>query len=359
MKVLRLLLLFLAAGLISFGLDQLGMILPWLFGSMIATILYIRFVRQGLFFPRWLGDLGVFIMAIEIGSTLTLDALIDMRDDIFNIFLMTIFVLILSLLLSRLFIYLTKSTPETAILASVPGALSQMLIMAEEEKRADILLVTLTQMSRIILIVMIVPFVSGLFQPTSGPNSSDEPVAVNYLTDVFSWEMLIIPIAAVLLIYLLNKIKFPASLMLGPIIILIIWNLTTGIEFSLDHVFINAAQILFGIRIGLQIASLMMQLNKRLIFSILLQNLILIFGTMFIVFVFQLFTSHQFNDLFLSAAPGGLGQIIVIAIETGGNIAMISSYHIFRIFFIIIVVVPLVGYYLKYLNKKRSKSSRS
>lgn len=353
MKVLRLLLLVAAAALISFGLSALGMILPWLFGSMIATILYIRLVKRELFFPRWLGDLGVIIMAIEIGSTLTLDALLDMRADLFNIFLMTILVLLLSLALSRLFIYLTGSTPETAILASVPGALSQMLIMAEEEKRADILLVTLTQMSRIILIVLIVPFVSGFFQPASDANAL--PIEVDYISTIFTPLMLLIPIAALVLIYLLNKIKFPASLMLGPIIVLIIWNLSTGIEFSLDLLFINIAQILFGIRIGLQIASLMTQLNKRLIFSILLQNLILIFGTMFIVFMFQLFTTHQFNDLFLSAAPGGLGQIIVIAIETGGNIAMISSYHIFRIFFIIIVVVPIVGYYLKYLNRKRTE----
>lgn len=353
MKVLRLLLLVAAAALISFGLSTLGMILPWLFGSMIATILYIRLVKRELFFPRWLGDLGVIIMAIEIGSTLTLDALLDMRADLFNIFLMTILVLLLSLALSRLFIYLTGSTPETAILASVPGALSQMLIMAEEEKRADILLVTLTQMSRIILIVLIVPFVSGFFQPASDANAL--PIEVDYISTIFTPLMLLIPIAALVLIYLLNKIKFPASLMLGPIIVLIIWNLSTGIEFSLDLLFINIAQILFGIRIGLQIASLMTQLNKRLIFSILLQNLILIFGTMFIVFMFQLFTTHQFNDLFLSAAPGGLGQIIVIAIETGGNIAMISSYHIFRIFFIIIVVVPIVGYYLKYLNRKRTE----
>ena len=353
MKVLRLLLLVAAAALISFGLSALGMILPWLFGSMIATILYIRLVKRELFFPRWLGDLGVIIMAIEIGSTLTLDALLDMRADLFNIFLMTILVLLLSLALSRLFIYLTGSTPETAILASVPGALSQMLIMAEEEKRADILLVTLTQMSRIILIVLIVPFVSGFFKPASDANAL--PIEVDYISTIFTPLMLLIPLAALVLIYLLNKIKFPASLMLGPIIVLIIWNLSTGIEFSLDLLFINIAQILFGIRIGLQIASLMTQLNKRLIFSILLQNLILIFGTMFIVFMFQLFTTHQFNDLFLSAAPGGLGQIIVIAIETGGNIAMISSYHIFRIFFIIIVVVPIVGYYLKYLNRKRTE----
>ncbi|WP_250130120.1 AbrB family transcriptional regulator [Jeotgalicoccus sp. WY2] len=82
MKVLRLLLLVAAAALISYGLSSLGMILPWLFGSMIATILYIRLVKRELYFPRWLGDLGVIIMAIEIGSTLTLDALLDMRADI-------------------------------------------------------------------------------------------------------------------------------------------------------------------------------------------------------------------------------------------------------------------------------------
>ena len=354
MKFLRLLLLILGAAVISLALSALGMILPWLFGSMIATILYIRLIKKELFFPPWLGNLGVIIMATEIGSTLTLDALADMRDDLFNIFLMTIFVLLLSLALSRFFIYLTKSTPETAILASVPGALSQMLIMAEEEKRADILLVTLTQMSRIVLIVLIVPFVAGLFA------SSGEAIvmtnSVDYVTSVFTLPMLIIPVASIALIYILDKIRFPASLMLGPIIVMIVWNLTTGIEFSLNVEFINIAQILFGIRIGLQTASLMSQLSKRLIFAILLQNLMLIFGTMFIVFLFQLFTSHQFNDLFLSAAPGGLGQIIVIAIETGGNIPMISSYHIFRIFFIIIVVVPIVGYYLKYLNRRREGS---
>ena len=75
MKVLRLLLLFVAAAIISYGLDALGMILPWLFGSMIATIIYIRLIPRALYFPRWLGDLGVYIIANEIGSTLTLDAL--------------------------------------------------------------------------------------------------------------------------------------------------------------------------------------------------------------------------------------------------------------------------------------------
>ena len=70
--------------------------------------------------------------------------------------------------------------------------------------------------------------------------------------------------------------------------------------------------------------------------------------------MYIIFTSHEFTNLFLSAAPGGLAQIIVIAMESGGDIAMISSYHIFRIFFIILVVVPIVA---KFLTDREFKKS--
>ena len=32
------------------------------------------------------------------------------------------------------------------------------------------------------------------------------------------------------------------------------------------------------------------------------------------------------------AAPGGMSQIVLVAMATGADVAMISSYHIFRIF---------------------------
>jgi uncharacterized membrane protein AbrB (regulator of aidB expression) len=46
--------------------------------------------------------------------------------------------------------------------------------------------------------------------------------------------------------------------------------------------------------------------------------------------------------LFLGAAPGGMSQIVLVAIETGADVAMISSYHIFRIFFILFLIAPLI-----------------
>ncbi len=49
---------------------------------------------------------------------------------------------------------------ETAILSVIPGALSQMLVMAEENKKANILVVSLTQTSRVIFVVILVPLIS-------------------------------------------------------------------------------------------------------------------------------------------------------------------------------------------------------
>lgn len=350
MKIIRLLILLLAALAISSILNAAGMVLPWLFGSMAATFLFIRFFTNDFYFPKWLGNLGVFVIGFEIGSTFTIDAMHEMAGDIWNIFFISLLIISLSLGLSRIFMKLTGCTPETALLSSVPGALSQMLIMAEEDKKADLLLVTITQMSRIILVVILVPFIASFFADDASNSDSGEPAPL--LSEVFEPSMLLILAGAFILMYIFRLIHFPVPFMLGPIIAVLIWNILTGHHFSLDIGFMNVAQILFGIRIGRQIASLLYQLNRRMIISMLVQNILLIAGTLLITGVYQLFTVHSFNDLFLSAAPGGIGQLIIVAVEMGADIAMISSYHIFRIFFIILIVTPLVSWYLRYRRRR-------
>lgn len=355
MKIIRLIMLLLSAIAISWILNSAGMILPWLFGSMIATFLFIRFLTKDFYYPKWLGNLGVFVIGFEIGSTFTVDAMQEMLGEIGNIIIITFLIIGLSLSLSTIFMRLTRCTPETALLSSVPGALSQMLIMAEEDKKADLLLVTITQMSRIILVVILVPLIASLFTADSG-NVVMESEQAPLLTEVLQPSLLLIVAGAFVLMYLLKLINFPVPFMLGPIIAMLAWNVTTGQHFSLNIEFMNIAQILFGIRIGIQISSLLYQLNGRMIISMLIQNILLIFGTLLIVGAYQMFTDHSFNNLFLSAAPGGIGQLIIVAVEMGADIAMISSYHIFRIFFIILFVTPAVSYYLKYRRRKQGET---
>lgn len=348
MKYIHLSLLILLSFIISFTFSSIGIILPWLFGSMLSTFLYIRFVTKNFYFPKWLGNTGVFIIGFEIGTQFTADAVQEMWGQAFSIFLMTICVLGLSLILSVFFMKMTGCTVETALLSSIPGALSQMVLLAEENKRADILLVTITQMSRIILVIILVPVIAGFFETDISRTLIDKTAPL--LTEVFTLDMLWILALAIFIMLVLNKLNFPVPFMLGPMIAMVIWNMGSGQPFSLNMEFMYAAQILLGIRMGNQVSSLLYQLNGRLIISMVIQSVLLILGTLGLVGLFQIFMDSEFNDLFLSAAPGGIGQLIVVAIEIGADVAMISSYHIFRIFFIILIVVPLINYILSKRN---------
>ncbi|GAB3060484.1 AbrB family transcriptional regulator [Salinicoccus sesuvii] len=350
MKYINLMLLFLSAIALSIFLQWTGMVMPWLFGAMIATVIFYRVVTTDFHYPKWFGNLGLVIIGAEIGSTFTLETLADMAEDYITIIMLSLLIIGLSLLLARLFMKMTGCTLETAVLASIPGALSQMIVMAEEEERADLLLVTLTQMSRIVLVVIFVPFIASFTANSDGISTNE---MVPSLTSAATPSMLWMLPTVLLVIYIMMRMKFPVPYMIGPMLVVLIWNVVTDYTFSVNISFMYAAQLLFGIRIGIQISTLVNQLNGRLILSMMIQNMLLIIGTLGLVMAFLLISEHNFTNLFLSAAPGGIGQIIIVAVETGANIAMISSYHIFRIFFILLVVAPLINLLLKRNRKRR------
>ncbi|SUM71026.1 ammonia monooxygenase [Staphylococcus saccharolyticus] len=105
------------------------------------------------------------------------------------------------------------------------------------------------------------------------------------------------------------------------------------------------------IRIGLQIAHLLNDLKGRIAVAIAFQNMMLILTTFIMVLIIHLLTNHSINELFLGAAPGGMSQIVLVAIAIGADVAMISSYYIFRIFFILFIIAPLISYFLKFKVK--------
>lgn len=336
---------------VSLILDSIGMVLPYLFGAMVTAILYTKFISNDFNYPAWLQNVGLLIIGLEIGSTFRQDSVGEMLDDWFNIVLITVLVVILSIFLAFVFKRMTNSTTETALLASIPGALSQMLIMAEEDERADLLLVTITQTSRIVLVVVIVPFIASYFILEDATYSLVQSDIVNFTT-LGIWNMLLMVLGALVIIFILTKLNFAVPILLGPIFAAVIWNFTVDIDFTMNMELMYVAQILFGLRIGIQIRALISDLDARTLGAMLLHNIFLILGTLVIVVIYLMFTDHDFNNLFLAAAPGGIGQIIIVASEMGSDIAMISSYHLFRIFFIIILVAPLVGWYLKWAAKK-------
>lgn len=226
-----------------------------------------------------------------------------------------------------------------------------MLIMAEENKRANILVVSLTQTSRVIFVVVLVPFISYFF--SSGEGSNQTVSKAPPLTEALNIsQILFLAITIGIVYFIMAKIHFPTKQLLAPIAVLVVWNLTTHATFTLDNGILASAQLIYMIRIGLQIAKLLGDLKGRLAIAIIYQNVLLILSAFVMVFIVHLFTHNSMNELFLGGAPGGMSQIVLVAIATGADVAMISSFHIFRIFFILFFVAPIIGFFMKKNLKK-------
>ena len=99
-----------------------------------------------------------------------------------------------------------------------------MLIMAEE--KANILVVSLTQTSRVIFVVILVPLISYFFSSDGGNETTS--IKSPPLTEVLNLSQIIILMCCIAIIYsLMAKINFPTKQLLAPIVVLVIWNLTT------------------------------------------------------------------------------------------------------------------------------------
>ena len=138
-----------------------------------------------------------------------------------------------------------------------------MLIMAEENKKANILVVSLTQTSRVIFVVILVPLISYFFSSDGGNETTS--IKSPPLTEVLNLSQIIILMCCIAIIYsLMAKINFPTKQLLAPIVVLVIWNLTTHHTFTLDNYILATAQVIYMIRIGLQIANLLSDLKVEL-----------------------------------------------------------------------------------------------
>ncbi len=84
----------------------------------------------------------------------------DIKDNWLSICVF-ISILLIAIVMAFIFKKIARINTETAILSVIPGALTQMLVMAEQDKRANLLVVSLTQTSR--SVVVLVPFISYFF----------------------------------------------------------------------------------------------------------------------------------------------------------------------------------------------------
>ncbi|AEG60280.1 AbrB family transcriptional regulator [Desulforamulus ruminis] len=335
--------------------------IPWLLGPMIAVLIGSKVFKGYYEWPGQARNAGMIIVGYTIGLSMTSAALQEISRQLPIILLMTLLLLLMCTGIAFVVSRLSGSDYKTVLMGSIPGGMTQMIVLAEETEGIDITVVTVLQVIRLMMIIICIPLL--IFNPFFGQQhhaAADTSMVSGFLLnwgDLFP-NLFIFALVCILCAWLGNKIKLPTAFLLGPAIgtaILQIYGLNGP---ALPSPLINGAQLLIGTYISLLLKPDQLTRKFRTISLAIGSGLVLILGSWGFSLLLTQFQPVSASTSLLSLSPGGMDQMGIIAHEVHADLSMVAGYQLFRMFFIFFVVPPLLRMIIQYDLKKRRKPAR-
>ena len=223
----------------------------------------------------------------------------------------------------------------SALLAGSPGALSQIIMLANE-RRADVAGIAVVQTMRVIVLTAALPLIlaaSGLAQHGgSGMRAAPAtPLALGILVAVCVATSL-----------LLRLLKFPASWMFGAMLGSSVLHGTGSIEGGLPGWAYGAALIGIGALIGTRFA----RISARTLLSYMAAaigsfTVAIIISAIFVALV-TLTTEARFGDIVVAFAPGAMDAMLALALTLHIDPIFVGAHHLSRFVFVSIATPGIV-----------------
>ncbi|MBO0992903.1 AbrB family transcriptional regulator [Bacillus sp. SD088] len=360
MQFKKLIFTFLIAAIGGVVFQFLKIPVPWLLGPMISVFLAINLLRWPLLWPGSLRNTGMIIVGYTIGLSMTGTALHEMGRQIPYMLFMTILLLVFCAGIAYVVSKISDSDYRTALLASIPGGLSQVLILAEETKGIHLGVVTITQVIRLMIIIIATPLIVMLpfFRDPADALVTTESALPPDI--VGSWAGLFphLPLFAIVCIvfaFLCIRIKMPTAYLIGPAIGTAILQATGIVGPVLPSALLNIAQLLIGTYVGLLLKPQDMPHTFKTFAIAIGSGLLLVVGGIGLGLLLTLIQPISKATGLLSLAPGGMDQMGIIAHAIHADLYIVSGYQLFRTFFIFFAVPPLVKWLFTRMERRKGR----
>ncbi len=222
-------------------------------------------------------------------------------------------------------------SPETALLATLPGGASVISSMAKDFG-ADVSFVALTQYLRVLIISVSLPLITALFSPELHPlpaGDDNQPW----------WVVVVLCVIVISGNRIGTALRLPASVIMGPLLLTVAFGLIYGqfVPPSLLSIFafITIGWICGG---GISIPSLKF-FAKQLPATMGFIAVLLITCAGIAVLLVPLLDISYF-EAYLATSPGALESVLAIAAE-GNAGPVVVAIQIIRL----VIVLVLVGYF--------------
>jgi membrane protein AbrB duplication len=316
--------------------------LPWMLGPLSATLL-LGWLRPGrVCWPPAMQNAGQLVLGYLLGRPFTAEVGIYILSQLPLMLVMTVFLIVFSLAAGYVTHRQTGLSLATSVLGTVPGGLTQMVILSGEIAGADTGIVTIMQTLRMLSVVFTVPFLAIHGFSPAGPAATAVPATIaGNLAGVFPF------VAAVACgAWLAVRLKFPTPYLLGPVLAtapLVISGLPAP---AVPPLLLTAAQICVGTYMGSTIHLAGLGNWRKILLSTLLNIAVLLVASLFIGYILAGYIPTSLVTAFLSASPGGMTEMGLTAVIVGADVSVVVGYQIFRLLFILLVLPIFLRYWL-------------
>lgn len=327
----------------GFLFSSLAIPVPWLLGPLILLLIGNLIKPEWFYWPKNIKAVGMVLIGYTIGLSLTNEAIQEIGRQLPYMFGMTTLLVLLSAIMAYFIAKLSKINYRTALLSSIPGGMTQIIVMADELKSVNLTIVTVTQTIRLLLIVVGMPLLLMMM----GQHEKVALVTNQTVHEATNWQTVVLLILCVVMSFFGKKIRFPTAFLLVPVLVTMIVQAIGVQTVELPNSFLQFAQLLIGMYIGLSMKPKELENKTKTISLAIVSGLLLFTVAMVLGVLFAKVNSLDLPTALLSLAPGGMDQMGVIAHEIDAQLSMVAGYQIFRAFYIIFLVQPLLAYFLR------------
>ena len=331
-------------GLIGGYLGTLiGLPLPWLLGSLGLNLCF-AFTSYKIIFPTKLLNPIFLIVGIILGGTLNVTLLYKIHLWIFSSVAMLLCTIVSTILAGYYFFKVCKFSKFISVLAALPGAfvpISAALLEFGKSKNDKGVLIP--QATRVIFIVSFVPifFISKLgFSEMTGYNYQ------NIYDYRYFLEISFLLIICFIFANILKRYKIPSPTLIGAMALSGAFYTFELVNARFPDVLINIAFIFLGTALGTRLNGLKIKELLFFIFHGIIVSSILVIVAMITAYLLT-FIGFEFVPTFLSFAPGGIHEMVVISVAYNIDPIFVSYHHFLRIFIIVLFLPFLLSKFRK------------
>lgn len=312
-----------------------GLPLPWLLGPIFACLLagLLGMELRGL---KPLNDGMRAILGVAIGGSLSLSVVLGMPSLWPTLIMIPVLIFLSGLIGLPYFQRVWGFDFATSYYSAMPGGLQDMLAFGEEAG-ADIRALSLIHATRILLIVVSLPFVLQGFWDVDLSNPPGEPAL-----DIPPPQLALMVVAGVVGWRVANMVGLFGASILGPMIAAGLLAIFGVLEHRPPAEAIWAAQFFIGMTVGSKYSGITSEEVRRDVAAALGFCLILLLLAAVFTETTILLGLAPPLDALLAFAPGGQAEMTILALIAGADVAFVITHHILRIL-VVIIGAPLAA----------------